>query len=252
MDQVHVQGTIVSTAGNNVGGMFGTGREATITNCSADVNIDCVGQMVGGIIGMDAGLGVTISNCWTSGTIVSTASIVGGICGDLTAAGSSIINCYSTAAITTQYLFGGIVGRAVAGQKSNANNCNGQDPQNHIEHCIAWNALLASNNGDTGEHYSSGTVIGATAVKNYLVGCVRKADIDFQDCPGNAAKGTDYTPFDQEDANPDTPLVKGPGTYAFAYHGKASAAGETLSQVAQRLGWSADIWDFSGDTPKLK
>ena len=252
VDQVHVQGTIVSTAGNNVGGMFGTGREATITNCSADVNIDCVGQMVGGIIGMDAGLGVTISNCWTSGTIVSTASIVGGICGDLTAAGSSIINCYSTAAITTQYLFGGIVGRAVAGQKSNANNCNGQDPQNHIEHCIAWNALLASNNGDTGEHYSSGTVIGATAVKNYLVGCVRKADIDFQDCPGNAAKGTDYTPFDQEDANPDTPLVKGPGTYAFAYHGKASAAGETLSQVAQRLGWSADIWDFSGDTPKLK
>jgi len=249
VSHVSVQGSIKGAG--KIGGLFGNVREATITACSAEVDIDATGQNVGGIFGIDAGI-VTIRDCWTAGTIVSGSSIVGGIGGDLKTAGSSIYNCYSTASVTTQYLFGGIVGRAVAGQKSNANNCNTQDPQNHIEYCIAWNTLLASNNTDTSEHYSSGTVIGATAVKNFLVGCVRKADIDFQDCPGNAAKGSDYTPFDQEDANPDTPLVKGPGTYAFAYHGKASAAGETLSQVAQRLGWSADVWDFSGDTPKLK
>ena len=47
-------------------------------------------------------------------------------------------------------------------------------------------------------------------------------------------------------------MTPGAGNYAFGYHGKASAAGETLSQVAQRIGWSAEIWDFSGDTPKLK
>ena len=91
-------------------------------------------------------------------------------------------------------------------------------------------------------------MIGSTAVKNFLVGCVRKADIAFTDCPGNAAKGTAYAPFDQEDSNPDTPMVKGTGQY----HGKAAGATETLSQVAQRIGWSAEIWDFSGDTPKLK
>lgn len=249
---VHVQGTITSTAGNCVGGMFGTGREATISNCSADVVIDCAGQMVGGIIGADAGNGVTISNCWTSGSIVSSASIVGGIVGDLVATGSTVKNCYSTASITTQYLFGGIVGRAVAGQKSNATNCNGQDPKNHIEYCIAWNPALTSSCPDNSEHYSSGTVVGASAVKNYLAGCVRKPDIAFTDCPGNAAKGSDYTPFDQNDSDPEHPMTKGPGTYAFAYHGKAAAATETLSQVAQRIGWSADIWDFSGDTPKLK
>ena len=249
VSHVSVQGSIKGAG--KIGGLFGNVREATITACSAEVDIDATGQNVGGIFGIDAGI-VTVSDCWTAGTIVSASSLVGGIGGDMKTTGSSIYNCYSTASVTTQYLFGGIVGRAVAGQKSNANNCNTQDPQNHIEYCIAWNTLLASNNTDTSEHYSSGTVIGATAIKNFLVGCVRKADIDFQDCPGNAAKGSDYTPFDQEDANPDTPLVKGPGTYAFAYHGKASAAGETLSQVAQRLGWSADVWDFSGDTPKLK
>ena len=248
---VHVQGKVISTAGNNAGGLFGTARECTITRCSADVVIDAQGQMIGGLIGADAGLGVKIQDCWTAGSITTPSSIVGGICGDLVGKGSSIVNCYSTASITTQYLFGGIVGRAVAGQKSNAANCTGQTPENIIEKCVAWNEFLKSSNGDTSEHYSSGTVIGATATHNYLVGCVRKADLPFTDCPGNAALGT-YLPFDQEDASPDSPMVPGEGTYAYAYHGKASAAGETLSQVAQRLGWSAEVWDFSAALPKLK
>ena len=83
------------------------------------------------------------------------------------------------------------------------------------------------------------------------MGCVRKADIDFSVCAANAAAGG-YDPFDQEDADPEHPMVTGPGNYAFGYHGKASAAGETLSQVAQRIGWSTDTWDFSAYQPKLK
>lgn len=248
---VHVQGTITSSGGNSVGGFFGTARECTITRCSADVVINAAGQQVGGMIGTDNGLGVSITDSWTSGSLVSDSSICGGIAGDIVATGSSIKNCFSTMSVTTQYLFGGIVGRAVAGQKANASNCNGKDPQNHVEYCIAWNTELKSNNADTSEHYSSGTVIGATAVKNYLVGCVRKPDINFVDCAGNAGTGN-YLPFDQEDSDPDHPMTKGAGTYAFSYHGKAAGATETLSQVAQRIGWSADIWDFSGDTPNLK
>ena len=154
--------------------------------------------------------------------------------------------------VTTQFIFGGIAGRAVAGQKSNKANCEGKDPQNHFEGCIAWNMLLKSDFvPDTNEHYSSGIIIGGTAIKNYLVNCWRKADIDFQDCAKNVELGG-YAPFDQEDANPDTPMVKGAGTYAYAYHGKAAAAGKTLSQVAQEIGWSAEVWDFSADLPKLK
>jgi hypothetical protein len=32
----------------------------------------------------------------------------------------------------------------------------------------------------------------------------------------------------------------------------AAEAGKTLSQVAKELGWSADVWDFSGAVPTLK
>jgi hypothetical protein len=252
VDKVHVQGSVISSAGNNAGGMFGTARECTITRSSADVVVSTKGQLVGGLFGADAGLGVTVRDCWTSGTIITESSIAGGIVGDLVATGSSIINCYSTATVTTQFIYGGIVGRAVAGQKSNKNNCTNQDPQNHIEYCIAWNDKLSSDFvPDTAEHYGSATIVGQTAFKNYLIGGVRKVDLDFSVCAANTAAGG-YEPFDQEDADPEHPMTPGPGSYAFGYHGKASAPGETLSQVAQRIGWSAEIWDFSGDTPKLK
>ncbi len=245
VSHVSVQGTLVGVG--KLGGMFGNVREATITACSADVTINATGQSVGGLFGVDAGL-VTVTDCWTSGSITSTASIVGGICGDLKTEGSSLYNCYSTASVKTQYFFGGIAGRANLGDKKNQAT---KTPNNHIEKCIAWNSALESSCTDASEHYSSGTVIGSTAQMNYLVDCVRKADISFTDCPKNAELGT-YAPFDQENADPDHPMVKGAGTHAFAYHGKASGATETLSQVAQRIGWSADVWDFSGDTPKLK
>ena len=252
VDKVHVQGSVTSSAGNNAGGMFGTARECTITRSSADVVVSTKGQLVGGLFGADAGLGVMVRDCWTSGTIITESSIAGGIVGDLVATGSSIINCYSTATVTTQFIYGGIVGRAVAGQKSNKNNCTNQDPQNHIEYCIAWNDKLSSDFvPDTAEHYGSATIVGQTAFKNYLIGGVRKADMDFSVCEANTAAGG-YEPFDQEDADPEHPMTPGPGSYAFGYHGKASAPGETLSQVAQRIGWSAEIWDFSGETPKLK
>ena len=207
--------------------------------------------MVGGLVGADNGDGVQISNCWTAGSIVSTASIVGGIVGDLVVTGSSIFNSFSTATVTTQFIYGGIVGRAVAGQKSNKNNCTNQNPQNHIEYCIAWNDKLSADYvPDTAEHYGSATVVGQTAFKNYLIGCVRKPNMDFTLCVGNdPAK---YAPFDQEDSDPEHPLTIGAGSYAFGYHGKAAAATETLSQVAQRINWSSEVWDFSGDTPKLK
>ena len=252
VDKVHVQGSVTSSAGNNAGGMFGTARECTITRSSADVVVSTKGQLVGGLFGADAGLGVMVRDCWTSGTIITESSIAGGIVGDLVATGSSIINCYSTATVTTQFIYGGIVGRAVAGQKSNKNNCTNQDPQNHIEYCIAWNDKLSSDFvPDTAEHYGSATIVGQTAFKNYLIGGVRKVDMDFSVCEANTAAGG-YEPFDQEDADPEHPMTPGPGSYAFGYHGKASAPGETLSQVAQRIGWSAEIWDFSGETPKLK
>ena len=59
----------------------------------------------------------------------------------------------------------------------------------------------------------------------------------------------------QEDVSPGSPLdpiaVAG-ANHNYPYHGKAAEAGKTLSEVAKGLGWSASVWDFSGELPKLK
>ena len=154
--------------------------------------------------------------------------------------------------VKTQFIFGGIAGRANLGAKTTKANCQSNTPGNHIECCIAWNDALESYNCTDGkEHYSSGAVIGGTATHNYLVNCIRKRDLKFVDCEYNAGLGK-YAMFDKENADPEHELVIGSGTYATAYHGKASAEGKTLTDVAKDLGWSADIWNFSADKPTLK
>lgn len=251
VSRVDVQGTVTSASSSNGGGLFGIGVGTVINQCSADVVMNCNGKNIGGIIGIDNTSPVTIRNCCTSGSIVSTASICGGIAAEFVVAKSSVYNCWSSMSITTQFIFGGIVGRAVLGKKSNATNCQNENPENHVEKCIAWNPLLKSNTSETTEHYSSGAIVGATATRNYLKGCIRRPDLDFQLCQYNTSCGY-YSLRDQDDIDPDNPLVKNDGTYPFYYHGKAAAVGQTLSQVAQSLDWSAEIWDFDGDTPKLK
>lgn len=243
---VHVQGVIKSDR-SSVGGLFGSAREATITACSADIDIQSNTSRSGGIIGYDPGL-VTIRDCYSTGSIVTDTQLAGGICGELITEGSSVYNCYSSATVVAQFYAGGIVGRANKNAKGNKDNNESVQPNNHIEKCIAWNNRIESNATDGNEHYSNGAIVGSTAIKNYLADCYRRADLVFINCPKNEA----YVLTDQENASPSNPLVKGTGTYNYAYNGKAAPSGATCSSVAQSLGWSADIWDFSGALPKHK
>ena len=70
----------------------------------------------------------------------------------------------------------------------------------------------------------------------------------------NAAYNSLNTLFDHEDSSPENWLKQPDGSPAWfsPYHGKAAAPGQTLSQVAQSIGWSGEIWDFSGEIPVLK
>ena len=243
---VHVNGKVTSTGSvNGVGGLFGRLNEGTVERCSADCEVSSNANYAGGLFGYDAGVS-SVSDCYTSGSIEGNQRI-GGICGGLIKATSSIKRCYSTSSVTCAYAIGGIAGHCNLDQKSGTPE--ESNPENVFEKCIAWNSSIKSRNfaEGTNDHYSGGAIIGFTSIKNYLIDCVRKADLDF----------TDYTdinvPYDQENASPSSPLaIAVSGPYNYPYHGKAAAAGATLSSVAKGLGWPADIWDFSGDIPVHK
>ena len=242
-----MKGTITSTGTKNgVGGIVGIPQNSEIALTWADVTITNNGNYVGGIIGYENGK-MNIHDCWSSGSITSNQRI-GGIAGGLIKNDSAIRNCYSTCSLTAAISMGGIVGHASLDRWTATTS----EPGNVVEKCIAWNTFIHTTQTPqeeypTSSNGSSGAVVGYTSVKNYLTDCLRKSDLDFiEGWMGNV-------PYDQANASPTTPLVEAQSqTNNFPYHGKAAASGATLSAAAQSLSWSAEVWDFSGDTPKLK
>lgn len=234
---------------NNVGGIVGMNENTLTIRCceslsTIEINVNGV-DGVGGVLGLASnGKTVIVEDCIFSGNMnVPTGQRVGGIVGDL-GTGSSVRRCYVSGNITGWAGVGGIVGRA-GGLVWNANG-NGYDNTN--ESCIAWFDNITATRGDENGG-SSGIIVGYTGTKNTLKNCWRKSTATL------TAKYCSEL-YEQEDADATTPLVINAVppkyTYIYPYHGKAAEASATASSLAQSLGWSTDIWDFSGSELKLK
>lgn len=239
------EGTITHNGGKNgVGGLIGIPDNMKISRSYFSGTITTNGNYVGGIAGYDASQ-IEISDCWVDGEL-SDRQRIGGIIGGIIKNGTAVRNCFCKASVSSTIALGGIVGHASLDKWS----ADTSEPENVIEGCIAWNKFIKTTleiSDEYKENGSSGVIVGYTSVKNYLKDCYRKADIDFQEV------WTGNVPYDQENASPEAPLTEAkPQKYNFPYHGKAAAAEATISSVAQSLGWSSEIWDFSTETPKLK
>lgn len=246
--RVHVQGT-VEFKGNKtgIGGLAGILGNATVTASSADCNVSSGYNYVGGLFGYDGGK-CEVSDCWTSGTVVGSQR-VGGICGGLIKSESSLVNCYSLSAVQGGFAIAGIAGHCNLDQKSGTPE--ESRPDNVISKCIAWNDFVHATTLTEGDksHYSCGAVVGFTSIRNYLLDCIRRPDLDYQDYSDL------FSLYNQGNASPDSPLVVNAvsgADYNYPYHGIAAEAGKTLTDVAKQLGWSTDVWDFSGPVPTLK
>ncbi len=245
--RVHVEGDVLFTGNKTgVGGMFGILGNAVLQACSADVTVSSSKNYVGGLFGY-AQKGATVENCWSAGAVAG-GQRVGGLGGGTTAEDVVVRNCYSTASVSGAYALGGIAGHC---NMDKGNEADTRMPANVFEKCIAWNSFVRSNSFSSGDksHYSCGAVIGFTATHNYLTDCVRRSDLDFKDYSDL------FVIYDQQNASVETPLVINPvegADYNYPYHGTAAAAGATLSQIAQGLGWSGEVWDFSAELPILK
>gem|GEM_PF-2047094 len=261
------------TAGGNCGGLFGrnnTNCKATIERCWNTGNITSTASNNGGIIGScNTGSVTTIKNCYSTGDVKSTSSYVGGISGCLRA-DSSVSNCYSTGSLEGNFGIGGITTRTCNAANLGTNIAVANNIT--VENCIAWNPsikTITAGGESPAVHYSGGAVVGYSATLNTLKGCIRRPDMVFEYYPAGSitvsVSGVDYTfdytgyneLYDMEDSSPDNPLTKKytgeiQDKYYIPYHGKAAAAGATLSAVAQAAGWDASIWDFSKDEPVLK
>lgn len=252
---VHVSGKVtksVNAGTNGVGGLGGIVVYSYIDSSSADVEVSSRSDFTGGLIGRDSNDASRIRNCYTTGSIYGQQK-VGGIIGGLIRPESSVINCYSTSTIDATRFAGGIIGDCCldAGSSNNYQYASTLLPDNVVQGCIAWQTgLKTRDQGGVKDGWGSGAIIGLTATHNYLIDCIRNRNLVFDDF------SDELTLYDQDNADPDNPLVvnnPNPSTYKHysPYHGKASASGLNLSQVAASIGWDTTVWDLSGSTPVL-
>ena len=239
--------TVTASGFQHVGGLIGRITKACTVEKSSFSGSVTGGHDVGGIVG-STDAAVVIMNCYSSGTVQGGSGYqrCGGIVGELSA-NASVINCYSTASVSTSRVCGGIVGRAC-----NVSWTTTSDSNNTISNCIAFNSSVSAL--ATGGYGSSGAIVGYTSCKNILADCYRLYNMVYV----NSNNETEYinTMVDQPNCD-GTNWAQGttPGTkasYQCPYYGVAAANDATVSSLAQTLGWSSAIWDFSTDYPTLK
>lgn len=253
IENVHVQG-VVTGNGGGVGGVTGVLAHGKINRCSADVMVTNQSQRAGGLVGYHNNANVAslceISDCWTSGSLTAlkhqkNGGIIGEMYGSTTASPTAVLtNCYSTMSLNVSRNAGGIVGALHQNGKSK------------VEKCIAWNEKIESATSQTG-WYSSGAVVGFMKNKDTMTDNYRRSDMVFD--VKYTDKNNEVPPlFDCENFDNDNPFAWTSynednywGSNYQPYHGKAAAPGETVSDVAKRLGWDEKIWDLSGDYPQL-
>jgi hypothetical protein len=126
----------------------------------------------------------------------------------------------------------------------------GPDGSTHVENCLVWTPSFVAV-AQEGDFYSSGVVVGCSEENNVTyTNCLRRADMVFADyCPGI---GVLSDSADIEGAKLASSSAEAAYYHAFAWHGKAAAAGVTASQAAKQLNWDETIWDLSAEEPSLK
>ena len=207
-------------------------------------------------------INVTIQNCYSTGNIINSNQVRGGfIAQSGTVTSVTISNCYATGAVVGSFRLGGLIGN-IASDKTT------------VDHCAAWNSEVTASSHGSG-NWSSGAVVGTAFPTCTLTDNYRKPDISLLAFWGNVTGYTwkledDYQHPNVSSSSPliiceksastftlrptsATALASGQDNYPiFPYHGKVEA-GKTLSQLASTtLGWSSEIWDFSGPLPLLK
>ena len=248
----------VTTTGGSVGGFAGRIAEKTagskFSKNYATGEVVAGGANIGGLIGYIGG-SLDMDNCYATGNVrhaTSHAQKCGGLVAYIQGSGNApsvnITNCYSLGTVEGTSATGGLIGRM-------------EDTNVTVTDCIAWGTSVKAYQY-TNDKWSTAAVVGVAHPNSVLKNLYRNpamsltaywvpdmATFQHADVDGTNAPLTDSTGA----AMADTATSSGQPKYPiYPYHGKV-AQGKSLVAVARDvLGWSADVWDFSGERPALK
>ena len=263
----------VSAKKNCTGGVVARAYAPAIVSKCSSVGTITAYRNVGGVVGYTDS-SISITDSYTTMDVSAANQGAGGVVGSMTVNAQSneikLVNTYSAGNVSAPFSIGGIAGLL---------NITGAAPGINVivENSYYFGASLkVTNPGPT--NYSSGAIVGCfrednhaaeTAIKPVfsLKACYRRADLDFADYVGLYPDKTagpveynnplvDHEDFVGENAYPPHLVPQDQGYTNAAckccYHGKAAAAGATVSSLAKAAGWDETVWDLSGNLPVLK
>lgn len=246
-----------TTNGRDIGGLIGKMLIGKVEKSYSTGNVSGIQRNVGGLIGLITNNGSgdsVVSDCYATGSVNANA-YSGGLLGLFEKGNAVISNCYSTSKVEgAGFAMGGLVGVAAAATFQMKNSA-------------AWcGSVKAAYIGSA--NWSSGAVVAVAFPTCTLTGNCRNPSMNLTAYWGTETGYTvQLTPdFDHADVSSTTPLTDSTGAQMtdvstasgqphypiYPYQGHVDAA-KTLSQLASTtLGWSSDVWDFSGALPTLK
>lgn len=225
---------------SGVGGLVGGVESATlnISNSYATGTVNSTNNNSGGLVGLSNGT-TSIENSWANVNLIgpSAGQHGGAIIGMGQGAKILVKNCYSLGEVNVGRGAAGIAGQTKA-------------TSTEISGCISWVSKITTNRAMG--NWSPGAIVGCANGNGKFADCIRRSDMVLDD---------DWmTLVDQDNITSGTPPLpsytssfadKDKYTQA-AYHGKAAAAGSTISSVAKTLGWDETVWNLEGSVPVLK
>ena len=264
----------ISVNANYVGGFIGgvspsADKTSTIEKCWSTGDMGSGTAQCGGFIGhiaANASGTVNIYDCYETGNLTSGNQRKGGFIGQINSGIVTIARCYATGTLNATFAQGGLIGF--------------MNTTATIQDCAAWNSTVyAASNNIGNANWSTGAVVGVAWPVATLTNNIRKPDMSIRAYWGNVSGYTKQLDddYDHPDVSSTSRLIvvdknngnlrattatsaaSGQDNYPlFAYHGKHIASGTSLSTIASTakenggLGWSSDVWDFTGDLPTLK
>lgn len=237
--------TSINVSGSaNVGGFAGQTVVGTIKKCSATGTVTASGNVAGGFIGYIHG-NTTVEDSYATGNLSGTTRKRGGIVGYVEAGTVSINRCYTTSDISNNFEMGGLVGYVNVETFT-------------MTKCAAWNGTIVASSR-ANNNWSSAACVGVTYLTCTLTDNYRNPNMDSLIYWGTNSGCTLNLPnsFQHPDVSASAPLTDPNGNAVTSstmrpYQGKCDAS-KTLSKLASTtLGWSSEVWDFTGDLPTLK
>ena len=235
----------VTGSGANIGGFAGQiNGDVTVSKCSSQgTSVSASGNVCGGFAAIAAN-GAKISDSFSVTNLLGGTRKRGGMIGHVSAGEVSMNRCYATGSINANFELGGIVGTVAVSTFSMTN-------------CAAWNGSITAGN-HASDNWSSASIVGVSDLNCTLTNNYRNPDMELTAYWGTIGYDVELTSsFQQPNVSSSAPLTDWTGATVTSgtmrpYNGKCET-GKTLSQLASStLGWSSDVWDFTGDLPVLK